>query len=248
MYHAFGTRDAELDPFSLFVRPEDLERQLRFLTRYFRPVGLEAFLAGSLTARSVLVTIDDGYASTLEVAAPLLRRHRVPAVLFVCPGRLAGTSAWMPEMPDVPLLSPDQVVEVSRMGIEIGAHGMDHRRLTGLAPGELEEQVAGSRSAIADLLGAPPRAFAYPEGLWDPAAVEATRRAGFEAGFSVHRPGGRFAIPRTPVTRRDSFATFRVKTVPGFNALFRATEGHPRLRRLAARLARQRPSSPPDPP
>src|SRR5438105_2680290 len=69
------------------ITPSDFEAALRFLTRYYIPVGLQDVLAApegrGLPPRAVLVTFDDGYASIMEWAAPLCRMFRVPAVLFL---------------------------------------------------------------------------------------------------------------------------------------------------------------------
>lgn len=243
MYHGFGTRPAHVDVHNLFVPVEDLEGQVRHLARRCRPLDLDGFLAamrrGSWPRRWVLVTIDDGYASTLEVAAPLLARHGVPAVAFVPTGHLGGTATWLPGMTDEPLLTADQVRELPSFGIEVGAHAVDHLPVTGLRPEALRSQVAGSAEALADLVGRRPRAFSYPGGRHDAAARAAVRDAGFEAGFAAGIAGGRFAIPRRSINARDTFTTFRAKLTPGYTGVERAL-GAPPLRRLAGRLMGQR--------
>ncbi len=244
MYHGFGRRRPEEDPHSLFVAPEDFGRQLRLIQRYLRPVALSDYLEGLRTSRwprrSVLVTMDDAYVSALEVAAPMLAERGIPAVLFACPGRLDGTSAWMEEMPDERLLGADGLRALARFGIEVGVHGMDHRGLPGLSRRELRTQVAGAREALADVTGHLPRAFAYPEGLFDVASVRAVWEAGYEVAFSVEDGGGRFAVRRLPVTSRDSLLTFAGKLLPGYARLERRSVGRPGLRRAAARLLGQR--------
>ncbi len=243
MYHGFGRRPPAADPFNLFVPEEDFERQIRYLARFYRPLDLTAFLgglrAGRWPKRAVLVTIDDGYISTLEIAGPILARHRVPAVAFICPGRLGGRSSWMLRMPDEDLMTASQVRELSGFGIEPGSHGMDHTLLTGLDRGDLVRQVDGSAQALADLAGNRPRAFSYPEGAFDDAAVRAVRDSGYEVAFSVRVDGGRFAVSRRGVNARDAFSTFAVKLMPGFTRLRGAVQ-HPRLRRVAARVLGQR--------
>lgn len=245
MYHGFGTRRADRDPFNLFVPVADFDRHMAFVARYLRPLDLTGFLAGLAEgrwpARSCLVTIDDGLASTLHDAAPVLARRGVPAVAFVCPGLVGGTSRWMPEMPDEPLLDADGVRLLADEGVEVGVHGYDHTDLPALPAEELWRQVAQARDDVADLTGAVPRAFAYPRGLHDAAAVACVREAGYDVAFSVEEGSGRFAFPRRPVTARDSMRTFLTKLLPGFGALERLSAGHPRLRRAAARLAGQRP-------
>lgn len=245
MYHGFGRRPREADPHNLFVPQSDLERQLDVITRYFRPLDLDGFLAGlgrrRWPGRSVLVTIDDGYASTLEVAAPLLQSRGIPAVAFVCPDVLGGTSSWMDEMPGEPLLDSGGVRALARYGIEVGSHGLDHTLLPGLPADALREQVEGSADRLADVLGRRPRVFAYPEGKFDAAAARAVREAGYEAAFSVTDRDGRYGITRRGVTARDSLTMFSARLLPGFERVERLSVGAPKVRRLAARALRQRP-------
>ena len=247
MYHAFGRPSGGADPHHLFVSVEDLDRQLRLIKRFFRPIGLRDYVggweSGRWPPRSLLITIDDGYSSTLTRAAPILAAHRVPAVLFVPPASLGSTSAWMDEMPDERILTPDELRSVTRFGIEVGVHGMDHRPLSGLDQQELLRQVEGSKGALAEIMGSDPVAFAYPQGIFDAAAVEAVKDAGYSVAFAVLQGGGRHAITRRPVTPRDSLPAFCAKLLPGFERAWAMTAGNRPLRRLAARALRQRPSA-----
>ncbi len=250
MYHGFGTRPPGADPFNLFVPVADFERHLRVVTRYLRPLDLDEYLAGQRTgrwpARSVLVTMDDGYASVLSEAAPRLRAAGVPAVAFVCPGRFGGRSEWMEETSREPLLSAEEAARLPEFGVEVGVHSMDHTPLPGVPAEELHRQVAGARGALAEVMGDPARAFAYPEGLWDPPAVRAVRAAGYDVAFSVDHGAGRFdrfTVTRRAITTRDSPLTFVTKLLPGYAALERASKGYPAIRRAAARLAGHRPAA-----
>jgi len=69
------------------ITPDNFEEALKFLTRYYTPVGLQDVLADpdgrGLPPRAVLVTFDDGYASVMEWAAPLCRKYGIPAVSFL---------------------------------------------------------------------------------------------------------------------------------------------------------------------
>jgi peptidoglycan/xylan/chitin deacetylase (PgdA/CDA1 family) len=65
-----------------------LERQLRHITRFYHPVSAGEVLAARagrhiLPPRAVLITFDDGYRDFGQLAWPLLKQYRVPAVLFV---------------------------------------------------------------------------------------------------------------------------------------------------------------------
>jgi len=45
---------------------------------------------GTLPARAAAITFDDGYADNHDVALPILRRHRLPATIFIATGYLDG--------------------------------------------------------------------------------------------------------------------------------------------------------------
>lgn len=78
-------------PGLLSATPEAFERQVRWLSARFHPITGEQVVGavrsgGGLAPRSVLVTFDDAYDDVAEYAWPILRRHGVPAVLFVPTG------------------------------------------------------------------------------------------------------------------------------------------------------------------
>ncbi len=89
-YHRVADPDADpdLDPHLVSATPDDFDRQMATLSAACRPVGMEEVLRAldggpPLPARAVLVTFDDGYEDFETVAWPTLRRHGVPATLFV---------------------------------------------------------------------------------------------------------------------------------------------------------------------
>lgn len=241
MWHGFGRRTSEQDPYNLFVDEDAFARQLAHLrSRGSTFLDLDGFLEGLRSRqwprRSVLVTIDDAYTSTLDVAAPRLRDAGIPALLFVPSARLGRTSDWMPEMSHETLLSASQLANLPAYGIEVGVHGLDHTLLPGLAPDELRRHVEDAREQLAHVLGVRPRCFAYPEGKHDAAARDAVRDAGYDVAFSVHEAGGRWAVPRIDVNGSDTERTFALKCTRWWPVAARVAAATPRLRRLAHRI------------
>lgn len=82
-----ATESAFTKGMNVSTTPWKFEAALRFLTKYYTPVGLQDVLTDfdgrGLPPRAVLVTFDDAYASVAELAAPLCRQFGVPAVFFV---------------------------------------------------------------------------------------------------------------------------------------------------------------------
>jgi peptidoglycan/xylan/chitin deacetylase (PgdA/CDA1 family) len=232
VYHGFCRARPADDPSHLLVLETEFERQLALLDRRsFRPVDLDGFLAARQNGggrRPYLLTLDDGYVSVLDIAAPILARRKQPALLFVPPAMLGEETS--PER----IVSADELRELQRSGFEIGAHGLDHRRLVGLSEDELRRQCSEARERLADLLGTLPRAFSYPYGAFDTAACRAVAAAGFEVGFAVDRSAGIHALPRIGVYGRDGAAVFRLKLLVGQRGVRQLRRGAALLRRRGA--------------
>lgn len=87
-YHGFATADeAHFRP-KLFIEPATFERRLAALRRGgYRVIPLDQAVqdlaAGRVAPQTVVITIDDGFASTLSIAAPALRRHGFPATVYL---------------------------------------------------------------------------------------------------------------------------------------------------------------------
>jgi len=89
MYHGVPRR-GRLQPLDCAA----FERQIVFLKRNCTFIHAKQYASsrGPLRQPAVLLTFDDGFRNNAEVAAPILRRHNVPALFFVAsrhctPGR-----------------------------------------------------------------------------------------------------------------------------------------------------------------
>jgi peptidoglycan/xylan/chitin deacetylase (PgdA/CDA1 family) len=238
MYHAVGHRPPAGDPYNLFVPAESLCAQLAgLLDRGWRPLRLADYLAGAAPdpasgagARRFLVTFDDGYRSVSDAALPVLAELGVPATVFVCAGLLGRTSAWMPELPDEPLMTAEQLLGFRAAGMDVGLHGMDHTPLVGLPDAELRRQTAAAAQLLSQVTGQWPTAFAYPCGVHDARARAAVAAAGMRLAFATHRGSGRLAVPRIDVNATDTGRTFGLKTWRGYPQLRRVAGAVPGLR------------------
>jgi peptidoglycan/xylan/chitin deacetylase (PgdA/CDA1 family) len=101
MYHRIV--DEPIDPWGLAVSPSHFEEQLQVLRRSRYPMSLSDFvrhyLEGSLPARAVAVTFDDGYADNFVAGKPRLAAADVPATVFLATGYIDRTDAfWWDEL------------------------------------------------------------------------------------------------------------------------------------------------------
>ena len=104
MYHQVCVRS--FDPWGLAVSPANFDLQIKQLAhgRTILPMAefVSRHLEGRLPSRAVAITFDDGYLDNLTQAAPILRRHGVPATLFLATGPMAnGHPYWWDELADI---------------------------------------------------------------------------------------------------------------------------------------------------
>lgn len=140
--------------------------QIAYLQRHGRFVGADEAVTlletGAATAgRHFLVTFDDGYADTVEVALPVLRAAGVPAILFL-------VSDWLdapPANPPGPYADRAMVAAWLAAGMAVGSHGCSHARIATLGDAAAEREIAGSREVLAAATGVPIRHFACPWGV-----------------------------------------------------------------------------------
>ena len=222
-YHAVSDRW----PAALSVTPDALEEQLGLLVeRGYQGATFESVVSSPPSAKTVVVTFDDGFASVIERAAPILRRLGLPGSLYVVtdhpasperPMAWEGTDRWLGTEHEDELrpMSWDQVGELAGEGWEIGSHTASHPRLSKVADdGELGRQLEESRGVLEERLGRPCRSLAYPYGDHDDRVVAAAGRAGYEAACTLP---GRFnrpeplRWPRVGIYHEDDRRRFRLK-------------------------------------
>lgn len=126
MYHGVG--EVDIDPWGLFVSPDNFTAHLEVLNRETRPMTLTALATAAREERSlngeprpaVAVTSDDGYANIATTAKPLLERHDVPATLFAISAPLTeGGEYWWDELESI-VLQPGTLPD--RLDIEAAGH------------------------------------------------------------------------------------------------------------------------------
>jgi peptidoglycan/xylan/chitin deacetylase (PgdA/CDA1 family) len=122
----------------------------------------------------VSFTFDDGYRSTYDTAMPILDSKGYAATVYIPSARITpeGTSLYM---------STSEALGMQAKGYEIGSHSRTHTDLTILNDASLLDEVAGSRTELANLGFGMVKSFAYPFGSYDERVVQAVNDAGYES-------------------------------------------------------------------
>ncbi len=196
-----------------------LEEQLLQLAGSFAPVSHRDLILLMETGEwpherpGVVLNFFDGFRDNFEVVAPILDRLSLIGWFFVVPGWVATppkdqrsfAAQHTIDLPydeaDLPndgrlALSPEEVGDLAGRGHVIASHTHNHvAASSGLTPGLLEHEAAGSRRDLESYSGGPVRALAWLEGTALETNAEADRalaNAGYELLFANH------AVQRVP--------------------------------------------------
>jgi len=118
-----------------------------------------------LPAHSVALTFDDGFQDFADTAWPQIKRRGWPVTVFLPTDRMGGAENWKGQMsPPRPLMSWQEVIRLSREGVDFGGHTATHADMPTLSPAELTHEIRASFDAIKARTGRAPRHFAPPYG------------------------------------------------------------------------------------
>lgn len=233
IYHRVGASTGG----QMNLRPDDFERQLEWLTATQRVIDLDTAV-DEITGRgpatpAVALTFDDGTADWVDVVAPLLARHRVPATFYLTTSYPDGD---LPLPDGEPAISWSGLAELVATGYAtIGSHTHTHRLLDRLDDEAIATELDRSIELIGEHLGIDAEHFAYPKAV-DPSrpahdAVRRRFRSAALAGTRANVGGGDpHRLQRSPVQAADTFADFERKARGGMGFEDTVRRGLNRLR------------------
>lgn len=214
----------DVSPSPYIIDPEQFARQMQWLAgKHYQVVSLSTALealrrGSSLTAKTIVLSFDDGCRDNLAHAEPIVRRYGFAPIVFVCPALLGQPEGKYDDfITPSPLLTQDEARELIQAGWEIGGHTQRHIRLVRHRPSEeLDDEIGGCRTAIQDLLGYDAKIFSYPFGKFDTVIKQYVMRHGYEAacttldGFNTAKTD-RFELRRIVIRAEDDLREFQRK-------------------------------------
>jgi peptidoglycan/xylan/chitin deacetylase (PgdA/CDA1 family) len=233
LYHKVSASDSD----ALTISVACLDRQLAYIDSHgytaITFADLKESIEGrrALPAKPIILTFDDGYLSTLELAYPLLVKHAIKATVFLPTAFIGGVARWAGA--SEPLLSWDDIRELAAQHlVEFGLHSHRHESFAHYSAAPIEADLSDCLRALEDSACPFVRVFAYPYGAMprDPAANRAMRD--FFRRHDIHfaaRIGSRinalplrdiYALKRTAIRGTDSFWEFKIKLRKGRSKLF----------------------------
>ena len=203
MYHAVSNDTWGID--ELFVMPERLEEQLKYLTENgYDPIFFEDLYHVEDYDKPVILTFDDGYEDNYTNLFPLLQKYNVKATIFIITGYV-----------NQPLyLTDQQILEMANSGlVSIQSHTFSHPDLDELSLEQQTSELVDSKLHVTRLTKREPYVLCYPTGKYDSNTLSALEGV-YE--FGIKMKGGLydtsddpFLVSRYYVARQDTIYWFK---------------------------------------
>ena len=158
---------------------DDFRQLVRSLSRSAQLIRIEEAcewirLRKPVTQPAIAFTFDDGYIDCYQNIAPVLEEFGINALFFINPNFTRGDSAYIDHflktrVPDIaprPPMTPRMVHDLAQRGFIIGAHTLDHVRLTETDPEILEQQIVNCKSAVESISEQACDTFAWTYGRY----------------------------------------------------------------------------------
>jgi peptidoglycan/xylan/chitin deacetylase (PgdA/CDA1 family) len=213
MYHRFEENKYPSTNIKIadFIKHINLIKENQF--KFINPNIFEENLLNNKNEKKILLTIDDGFSSFYNQAWPILKKEKIPFILFVNT-REVGTKGYM---------SWKQIKEVSKENFaHIGNHSHSHKYLVDMKNQEIIDDINLAISDFKNNLGYNSSFFSYPFGEYSNNFKNIIKNLGFKYAFGQHsgvtdETKDFYELPRFPINEAygeiKRFETI-LKTIP----------------------------------
>lgn len=187
-YHNFNP----VIPGSMSITPKKFEAQLKWLKdNGFTIIPLKEaveYLQGTRTnipAKSIVITMDDGWQSVYKYMFPLVRKYNIPVTLFIYPQTIStgkNSMTW------------DELREMQRTGLfDVQGHTYSHPNFKQLkkrmSPAQYEKlvnnELVNSKKILEEKMGKKITLLAWPFGIYNDYLEGQAAKAGYEMSFTI---------------------------------------------------------------
>ena len=198
MYHRFEENKYP----STNIKILDFKKHLEIINenniKFINPKNFEDEIVKNKNQRKILLTIDDGFLSFYNNAWPILKKNKIPFILFVST-REVGSNNYM---------NWDQIKEISMEEfVEIGNHSHTHEYLVEENDEVIRADIQTSIDIFNEKLGSNSIFFSYPFGEYSISFKNIIKSLGFKYAFGQHsgvidETKDYFELPRYPINEK----------------------------------------------
>ena len=198
MYHRFEENKYP----STNIKINDFYKHLEIIQskniEFVHPKKFEEELIQNKNKRKVLLTIDDGFLSFYKNAWPILKKKKIPFILFIST-REVGSANYM---------TWEQIIEINKEDfVEIGNHSHTHEYLVDENNNFIKSDIQQSIKIFEQKLGKNSDFFSYPFGEYSINFKNIIKSFGFKYAFGQHsgvidETKNFYELPRFPINEK----------------------------------------------
>ena len=197
MYHRFNEFKYPSTNISMDIFKKHIKLILESNYSFYHPKNFENEFNLSKKEKKILLTVDDGFLSFYENAWPLLKKNKIPFVLFIStkPVGNKGYMTW------------EQIKEIGKSEFAvIGHHSHSHDYLIDKTENEFLDDMETSNLIFKKKLGYVPTLFSYPFGEYSKFMKDYVSQ-NFKIAFGQHSGiidinKDKFELPRFPINEK----------------------------------------------
>ena len=197
MYHRFNENKYPSTNIRMNVFKDQLEIIKKSKLKFYNPDEFSKNFKFSKKEKKILITVDDAFLSFYENAWPLLKKNKIPFILFVStePVGKNGYMNWQ------------QIKEVEKENFAyIGNHSHTHDYLVDLNKKEFLEDIKKANKIFIKELGYNPKYFSYPFGEYNNFIKDYISK-NFDYAFGQHSGvidinKSKYELPRFPINEK----------------------------------------------
>jgi len=177
MYHRFEENKYPSTNIKVadFIKQIDLIKKNDFT--FIDAGNFESSLINLKDKKKILLTIDDAFKSFYEQAWPILKKNKIPFILFINT-REIGSSGYM---------NWKQIKEISKEKfVHIGNHSFSHDYLVDKTKSEISNDISLAITDLKKNLGYNTPFFSYPFGEYSNELKNIVKNFGFKYAFGQH--------------------------------------------------------------
>lgn len=222
LYHQVGKDPSELTNLDCYCDQDRFEEQMEYLYNSpYKVIPLEELMTiiNSKKCLSnehyIVLTFDDGCAKFSKTVLPILKKYNFPATIYPVAGSLGQMASWPKVInPDFNIVSELELKKLSDQGINIGAHTINHVKLSNCNFDVAKEEIKKSKQILENIIGKEVTSFSYPHGDYDENICSLVKTVGFSNAVTcmsdfVTSDVEIYELPRKYVTYFDTLDKFK---------------------------------------
>jgi peptidoglycan/xylan/chitin deacetylase (PgdA/CDA1 family) len=226
LYHQVGKDPNDQTNLDCYCDQDRFEEQMEYLSNStYKVISLDELMLKLnsekylLDENYIVLTFDDGCAKFSKTVLPSLKKHNFPATIYPVVGSLGKIASWPKVInPDLKIISELELKNISDQGVNIGAHTMNHVKLSYCNFDLAKKEIEKSKQILEHIIGKKVTCFSYPHGDYDEKIYSLVKTLGFSNAVTcrsnfITKDTDVFQLPRKYVTYYDTIDSFKKKFI-----------------------------------